>query len=121
MVYLAKVFNDGEPHSLKEIAREERISFDYLEKIISQLEKEKLVNSKRGVTGGYSLAKPPSNIKVGEIIEVLENNTSLVKCVGRKGKYCPMEKCCLTKGFWEKIQKTLNTALASMTLADLIK
>jgi len=122
MVYLAKVFDDGEAHPLKKIAQQERISFDYLEKIISQLEKEKLVNSKRGVTGGYFLAKPPSKMKVGEIIRVLESSTSSVKCTGKKGKYvCPMEKCCLAKSFWKKIQKTLNTALDSMTLADLIK
>lgn len=122
MVYLAKVFDDNQPHSLRKISEKENISFDYLEKIVSKLEKENLVKSKKGVRGGYLLAKTPSKIKIGKIIRALEGKTSLVKCIGQKGEYvCLMEKKCLTKSFWKKIQKSLNFALDSMTLADLIK
>ena len=122
MVYLAKVFDDNQPHSLRKISEKENISFDYLEKIVSKLEKENLVKSKKGVKGGYLLAKAPSKIKIGKIIRALEGKTSLVKCIGQKGEYiCPMEKKCLTKSFWKKIQNSLNSALDSMTLADLIK
>jgi len=116
MVYLAK--NKNKISSLKEISKKEGISFDYLEKIISKLEKTGLLRSKKGVQGGYFLAKKPEKIKIGQIIKALEGEMVLVKCL----KYfCPKEKKCLTKNFWKKIQDSLNSVLDSLTLADLIK
>jgi len=116
MVRLARF--PGKILSLKEISQKEGISFDYLEKIISKLEKASLVGAKKGVQGGYFLTKSPSKIKIGEIIRVLEGELSLVKCL----KYfCPREKKCLTKNFWKKIQKSLNSSFNSLTLVDLIR
>ena len=118
---------------LRIISKNEDIPFDYLEKIISKLEKQGLVGAKKGVQGGYFLAKAPSKIKLGQIIRTLEGEVSLVKClpdmvpkgflgaIAKKGKYhCPREKKCLTRNFWKKIQDSLNSVLDSLTLADLI-
>lgn len=122
MVYLTKVFKKDKVFPLREIAKKEDISFDYLEKIISKLEKANLVKSKKGVQGGYSLARPPAKIKIGEIIKTLEGETYLVKCIARKQRFiCPREKKCLTRNLWKKIQEVLNSALNSITLADLIQ
>ena len=118
MIILAKCY--PKLCSLKEISKKEGISFDYLEKIFSKLEKTRLVKAKKGFKGGYFLGRKAKKIKTGEIIRVLEENISLVRCLP-KGCYCPREKNCLTKSFWGKIQKTLDKALNSITLADLIK
>ena len=117
MVYLAKC--KDEICSLKEISRKERISFDYLEKIISKLEKAGLIKAKKGPQGGYFLAKSPEKIKIGEIIRPLEGEKGLVKCM-TGGYRCPLEKKCLSKKFWGKIQSVLNSVLDSIALADLI-
>ena len=98
----------------------EGISFDYLEKIISRLEKAGLVKSKKGSQGGYFLAKSPRKIRRGEIIRAVEVNTSLVKCTAKSG-YCPIKNKCFAKKFWDRLQKTLDTTLNSLTLADLLK
>jgi Rrf2 family protein len=119
MVYLARF--PKQISSIKKISESEEIPFDYLEKIISKLEKAKLINSKIGVQGGYSLAKNPSKIKIGEIVRILEGDIVLVKCNGEKGCRCTRERECLTKSFWKKIQDSLNSALDSLTLEDLIK
>ena len=122
MVFLAK--RQDRICSLKVISEEEGISFDYLEKIISKLEKTDLIKAKKGVKGGYFLGRKPSKIKIGEIIRTLEGSTSLVKCIvnDKREKYrCPKEKSCLTRNFWKKIQDSLNTVLNSITLADLLK
>ena len=67
MVYLATAFGKkGKICSLKEISEKENISFDYLEKIISRLEKKGLVRAKRGVRGGYFLGRSPKKIKIGD-------------------------------------------------------
>jgi len=119
MAYLARL---KEKIPLKEIAKKENISFDYLEKIISKLEKAGLVLAKKGSKGGYFLAKPAKKIKIGEIIKTLEGEISFVKCIGvRKNHYCPREKNCLTRNFWKKLKDSLDFTLNSITLEDLIK
>jgi len=123
MVYLASIFDKGEICCLREISKKENISFDYLEKIISRLEKNKLVKSKRGIKGGYSLAKSPKKIKVLEITNVLEKTMAPVECITaekEKKYYCPRKKFCKTITVWKKVQDSLNSALNSITLADLI-
>jgi len=116
MVYLAKTKDKISP--LKEISKREGIPFDFLEKIVSKLEKEGLVKAKKGVRGGYFLAKKPSKIKIGQIIKALEGEINLVRCFQY---FCPREKKCLAKNFWKKLNKSLNSALNSVTLSDLIK
>jgi Rrf2 family protein len=116
MIYLAK--NKNRICPLKEVSEKEEIPFDYLEKIIVKLEKIDLVRAKKGVQGGYFLSKEPSEIKVGEIIEALEGKSNLVKCLQY---FCSRSKKCSAKFFWQKLNKAINSALNSITLADLTK
>ncbi len=101
---------------LSEIAKEEQISPDYLEKIFSQLEKERIVKSKKGPGGGYLLKKNPSQIKIGEILEILEGEINLVQCINGD---CQRKESCLTVNIWKKINKTLRESLFSLSLKDL--
>ena len=123
MVYLASVFGKkNNIRSLKEISQKENISFDYLEKIISQLEKKGLVGAKKGVQGGYFLKRSPEKISVGEITRTLESTMSPVKCLAKEKRYnCPRKKICKTVNVWKKVQNVLNSTLNSITLADLLK
>jgi len=122
MVFLARA--KGKIFSLRTISEAEGIPFDYLEKIISRLEKAGFLKAKRGVNGGYFLAFKPEKIRVGEIIKTLEGSMAPVKCLieNKEKRYsCPKEKSCQTKKVWAKIQDSLNSTLNSITLADLIK
>jgi len=114
MVYLAKK-NSKEFFSLKDISEKESISFDFLEKIMSKLEKRKLVKAKKGTQGGYILAKKSKQITAKDIVETLENTTA-VDC-----SLCGKSKKCLARNVWKKIDKAINKTLKSITLADLIK
>jgi len=116
MIYLAK--NKNKICSLREIATKEEISFDYLEKIMSKLEKSGLIKAKKGVQGGYFLSKDPLKIKINEIVKSLEGKPLLVKCFLYP---CPRSKKCLAKNFWQKLSKILESALNSVTLSELIK
>ncbi len=115
MIFLAE--KEG-PVSLKEIWKEEGISLDYLEKIFEKLKRSGLVNSKKGMRGGYFLAKKPEKIKVGEIIKVLEGEPYFARCLN---SFCPKEKKCKSKKVWKRLKNALNSALNSFTLFDLIK
>lgn len=115
MVFLAKAKNK-EPFSIKEISRKEGMPFDFLEKIVSQLEKAGLLKSKKGVTGGYFLNKPAKKITVGQIATVLEGKLSPVGC-----SFCSKSKKCPSKNVWDRVKESLNKTLDSLNLADLIK
>jgi len=120
LVYLAK--KDKKICSLKEISEKEGIPFDYLEKIISRLIKNGFIESKKGISGGYLLAKRPKQINVGEVVNVLEGNMSLVSCMSGINKIsCSRERQCLTKSLWQKIQNAIVKTLEKITLADLLK
>jgi len=115
MVYLAKYSSKDKVCPIKEISDKEKISFDYLEKIILELQEAGLVKAKKGVQGGYFLAKEPNKITAGQVVRVLES-TVPVGCLG-----CQMARICSTKSVWDKVQDSLDSTLDSMTLADLIK
>lgn len=112
--------SEFEFRSLREISEQEGISFDYLEKICSKLEKAGLVRSKKGIQGGYSLARSPKRIRVGEIMRVLEEKMILVECIGNKGG-CSREGSCKSINVWRKLQESMEKTIDSITLHDLIK
>ena len=114
MVYLAKK-NGKEFFSLKDISEKEGIPFDFLEKIMSELEKRKLVKAKKGIQGGYILAKNPKKITAKDIVKTLEN-TMAVDC-----SFCGKSRKCMAKNVWRKIDLAINKTLKSITLTDLIK
>ena len=104
--------------SLRSIAKEEEISFDYLEKIFSRLEKKGLVGAKRGVSGGYFLLKDPGKITLEHVFDALGEPISLVDCVKIK---CPKDSNCRASGAWKEVNKKIKKALSSVKLSDLIK
>jgi Rrf2 family protein len=116
LVFLSKKHKDKKPLSIKEIAKAEAIPFDFLEKILLQLEKYKIVRGKRGIGGGYFLAKNPRNISIKEIVGSLEKTIMPVDC-----SLCGMSKKCVSKNVWGKVGNAINSTLGKIKLADLIK
>jgi Rrf2 family protein len=115
MVLLAKSYKLKQIISTKEISQKEGVPFDFLEKILSNLEKAKLVKGKKGIGGGYVLAKNLNKITAKDIVKTLENTTA-VNC-----SFCGKSKKCLAKNVWRKIDIAIDKTLKSITLADLIK
>lgn len=110
----------GEPIPLKEIANRQDISEHYLEQLMSNLRKNGLVNGVRGVQGGYTLAKKPSKITVGDILRALEGPIGIVECVLEEdSRECIREDICVTRIVWEKIRDSIINTVDSITLQDL--
>ncbi len=112
--------HQNKPTILKNIAKEEDVSTGYLEQIIIPLKNHGLVRSIRGVGGGFVLTRPPSNIKMSEIINVLEGSWDLVECVG-DDDYCPKIKECAAYELWKNLTESLTGILEKTTLEDLVK
>jgi Rrf2 family transcriptional regulator, iron-sulfur cluster assembly transcription factor len=107
------------PVQIKDISRRQKISPRYLEQIFQCLKKAGILKSERGRHGGYSLAKNPEQITIGEIIEAAEGDTLLVDCLDeKKGKRnpCKLDGYCVTQTVWMEAAETLKDYLAQTTL-----
>ncbi|MFH1129817.1 MAG: Rrf2 family transcriptional regulator [Pseudomonadota bacterium] len=118
MLELALRKGDG-PVLMQDIADEQEVSRKYLDAIFTSLKATGLVRSKRGVGGGYLLAKDPTQIKIGDILRALEGPISLVDCVG-DDTLCSRSKVCVTREIWDEIGQAIERILDDMTLADLV-
>lgn len=107
------------PISLNTIASKHEISLSYLEQIIALLKKDGLIKSTRGPHGGYSLAKPPENIYVGDIIRALEGSYAPTECV-EENDSCNLRTSCVTHYVYKKINDSITEVVDHMTLKDLI-
>ena len=121
MLNLARNYNQGsETVILKNIAKEEEISIRYLEQIIIPLKLAKLVKSVRGAGGGYTLSRPPADIKLIDILKVLEGTCCLVDCIEDES-FCKRIPSCVTHDLWKEASYLLKEYFEGMTLEDLVK
>ncbi|MFA9435017.1 MAG: Rrf2 family transcriptional regulator [Deltaproteobacteria bacterium] len=111
--------HDQGPTPLREIAKRQDLSVKYLEQLIIPLKAAGYIRSVRGARGGYTLARKPDKINVGQIIKVLEGGLSLVDCV-EDPKLCEREKNCPTRDIWLRMSERLMEELSSLTLSDVL-
>lgn len=109
---------DQWPVQIGAISKRLQISVKYLEQIIRILKKSQLVTSYRGAKGGYTLAKEPEKITLGEIVRLFENTTELVECISHPER-CMLSKDCRARVAWENATMAMFQSLDSVTIADL--
>ncbi len=105
------------PVMVREIAESQEIPERYLEQILNTPRKSGLLMSTRGAKGGYKLAKPPSEITIGDLIRVLEGPIDVVSCTG--GYECGKVAECAIFYVWKEIKETIEKVLNSITLEEL--
>jgi Rrf2 family protein len=113
--------NQGEePVLLKDIAQRQQISLSYLEHLVTPLITGGLIRSTRGAKGGVSLAKSPVEIKLSEIIQLLEGSLAPVECVNNP-KLCSRSELCVARDVWAELKEAMNGVLEATTLQDLVE
>ena len=117
MVDLASNYG-GAPVSIKTISKRENLSEYYLEQLFSPLRRANIIRSIRGAQGGYVLCKSPAEITVGDIMTILEGPIEIADCID--GVECDSVDSCATKAVWEKIKKSIDDVMNSITLQDII-
>ncbi len=113
--------NPTEVTTLRSIAEHQNISESYLEQVFTSLRKAGLVIAIRGAQGGYKLARPADRITVAEILKCLEGPLAPVHCVGLDNlQQCDREDSCITRPFWEDLNKVIHDFLKNTSLQDLV-
>jgi Rrf2 family protein len=103
-----------------EVASNQGISVKYLESLLSSLKTGGLVISERGKRGGYSLARPPSEINMYDVLSCLEDSLDFVYCtVDPRG--CERLERCVTRQVWVELKQATDRILKQTYLDDLLR
>jgi Rrf2 family protein len=111
---------NNEPVPLKDIARRQNIPLHYLEHLIAPLIAAGIIGSIRGAKGGFQLIKHPQEIKLSEVIQLLEGSVAPVECINNP-ESCPRYDLCVTRDVWDDMKKAIEGVLESTTLQDLVE
>ena len=122
LLQLAKADTIGESLTLSQIANLEGISTANAGKLLWILSKAGLVQSTRGIKGGYSLAKPASEIRLNQVIRVLEGEPAESHCKGYAGVLdaCVHTGDCGIRPVIVELLQIVDNALADITLSQLL-
>lgn len=110
----------GKSLFLKDIASSEGISEKYLSLIVIPLRTAGLIKSIRGAHGGYTLARAPRDVTLCDIVEALEGEMCLVRCVKQPAS-CDRAAICPTRDVWSSLGNKIQDTLKSINLSDLAK
>lgn len=124
MISLAELsLVDGSPvmMQIKEISHREQISPKFLEQILLTLKNAGLLHSRMGVGGGYYLARPASEITLGQIFRVLDGPVAPIRCVSQMSYEscgCPDEETCGLRLVMSDVRNAIVGILDNTSLAD---
>jgi Rrf2 family transcriptional regulator, nitric oxide-sensitive transcriptional repressor len=116
LMYLAA---KGQRATIADIAQLYGISANHIAKVVNQLARLGYVRSIRGIGGGIELARPPGELRLGEIVLALEGNMHLLDCVATEN-ICAIQSFCSLKSVLAEAERVQLEYLNSVTLADVV-
>ncbi len=106
--------------STAQIADEARLELPTVSKLLKSLGHAGLVESFRGVNGGYRLARPAAEITLAQIVEALEGPIGMTECSLAEGQ-CERESQCGVRANWQHVNSVVDSALRAVSLSDMLK
>lgn len=122
LLQIARLGADGGA-TIPEISRIEGLSQAHVAKLTSALRKEGFITSTRGQTGGYALARPATEIRLGDVLQALGGKLYDGEfCAKHKGQsaICIHAVDCSVRSLWQILQSSVDAVLDRLTLADLM-
>ena len=105
-------------HSASELAARARLEATTVAKLLKRLAAGGLVESRRGASGGYRLARPANEISVADIVAAMEGPIGVTECSLHDG-LCDLESHCGTRGNWQRISAAVEQALRGIRLSEM--
>ena len=118
LVYLASA--EGRQASSEEVSAAYGISANHLVKVIGTLGKAGFLTIKRGRSGGFTLAREPEDIRIGDVVEATEPDFAFVECLEPGNHACALTGTCGLVPPLRAAQKAFLATLNEYTLADAV-
>ena len=106
--------------SAQDLAERAHLEVPTVSKLLKQLAQAQLVESFRGVNGGYRLARAPERISLADIVIAMEGPFGMTECSANVGS-CGHEPHCGVRGNWRRVSDVIESSLRQMTLADMCR
>jgi Rrf2 family cysteine metabolism transcriptional repressor len=116
---LALRYEGREPVSIHDTAKRIDAPVKFLEQIYSGLKTHGIIESRRGSSGGYLLARTPEKITVGEIIRLIEGPTEPISCIKQDYTGCDEMYTCVFRSIWEDIHNATSNILDNVDFKEL--
>jgi len=107
--------------TISELAKRIDAPEKFLEQILLDLKRAGFVESKRGKVGGYILSRPPSEIKLGEVIRFIDGPLEPVACIEKDYKDCRDVANCIFRQIWQQVYQATSSIIDSLTFEELVK
>ena len=120
LCFIAQNGKEKEIISAAELVRKLKIPRPFLRKILQILNKRGILSSRKGLGGGFSLAIPPKNIFLIDLIETLQGSLKLTECIFKK-RICSDIKTCVLKKKIGALERYMTSELKAITLASLLQ
>lgn len=117
MIDLAAHYGRG-PIPSADIAARQLVPEHFLDQLLITLRRAGLLKSQRGPQGGHMLARSPSQITMGDVIQALEGKTALMECLPNPG-FCQLTAGCAIREVLAQIDDYAQRLLDATTLTQL--
>lgn len=118
LLELAAVYTSQQPLQIRQIAARQSIPERYLEQLLLTLKRGGLVQSQRGMNGGYRLARKPESISLLDVLNCIEGETP---SQGDRSSHASEPGCSVIHEVWEESHQAAHDVLSQYTLQDLLK
>lgn len=122
LVTLARLGEDDACLSLTEIAKREKLPHAYLEQLVGDLRRARLVSATRGQSGGYRLARPAAQIAMTDALRALEGPLLEMPCAGAEDlEHCDRPQPCSVHEVFQRVYESLSVTLGATNLAEVVE
>ena len=111
---------DRHAYSATEIAEEYGISTMLMAKVLQKLARERIVTAKHGASGGYQLAKDPSQITALEVISAIDGPVLITSCVTSHGNCGASDKCTIREPL-RRVNESILSVLSNVTISQMMR
>ena len=108
------------PVLLRDVALRQQIPLSYLKHMVAPLVGAGILRTARGAKGGLLLAKPPEQVRLREVISLLEGPIAPVECVNDPS-VCERSRSCATRDVWARLQEAMEGVLEATTVRELME
>ena len=118
LVELAHHVGEPAPTQSGEIASRQSIPESYLEQLLTMLRRAGFIRSVRGPQGGHALVRDPGDLRVSEVIEVMEGSILPIECLN-DASACSRGGGCAQREMWQSVREAIVKVLESTTIGEL--